>query len=123
MAENSPIPTDNPYTPPGSPLHEQGTLAVSRITAPVRCPHCGTMANHPLISAHRERMGCRNIVLFLVTGVFFYLLWAAQLPRPFGCASCGKLFHARTPGAKVALGVLICLVVLVAGVLSWQLAK
>ncbi|HEX2750502.1 MAG TPA: hypothetical protein VHM91_21025 [Verrucomicrobiales bacterium] len=107
-------PAGNPYAAPQSPVHHPGDPVVSRDSAKARCPHCGTLTNHPLVNVLRERTGCRSIVLFIVTGIIFYLLWAAQLPRAFSCASCGKLFRARTPGGKLALGALISLVAVLA---------
>jgi hypothetical protein len=116
MEENAPDKSGNPYSAPNSPLHQPGELSATGKTAPARCPHCGTKTDHPLITAHREKIGCRHLVLLVFTGIIFYFLWAMQRPRPFGCAACGKLFHARTPGGKVALGVLLCLVAVVIGI-------
>ncbi len=118
MDVNPSGPSDNPYTTPQSPVHSPGNPVVSGDSARARCPHCGTLTDHPLVNVLRERMGCRSIVLFIVTGIIFYLLWAAQLPRAFSCASCGKMFRARTAGGKLALAALL---VLVAGPVTFVL--
>jgi hypothetical protein len=65
---------------------------------------------------HREKMGCWNVILIIGTGFIIYILWATQRKRPFRCATCGKLFHARTPGGKISLALLwVMLALAIAG--------
>lgn len=108
-------PTD-PYTPPQASIRPlPGPQSAG---GPVtRCTQCGLAARHPRVPFRRNGFGCRDLALLLLTGILLYVLWSGQRKQPFTCSGCGELFYARTPGARVCLVLLCCLVAAIVGTL------
>ncbi len=78
----------------------------------VRCPNCGTEAEHPIVPPRFR--GAGEEVLRHLGGWLLSRLWDTSREQRFLCASCDEFFYARTENSKLARVILILLALLIA---------